>query len=96
MWRFFNFFRSRSSFFIFPGFIVFSSKINNFYFRARITGTRGEQHRLSVPNLAELMHNAASTDSCNGAASSAKALTSKLGRTPGTGELQVQLRTSFL
>uniref|UniRef100_A0A0N5ADU4 HECT-type E3 ubiquitin transferase n=1 Tax=Syphacia muris TaxID=451379 RepID=A0A0N5ADU4_9BILA len=58
------------------------------FIRTRNFGVYGEQHRLSVPNLAELIHNGASTDSCGGIHSSVKALTSKLGRTPGTGELQ--------
>ena len=43
------------------------------------------EYRLSVPNLNEM---AAAAD--NAVANSAKALTSKIGRNPGTGELQVR------
>ncbi|VDK18338.1 unnamed protein product [Anisakis simplex] len=50
------------------------------------------QHRLSVPDLAELAYGKMGATNAmmahGGVASSAKALTSKLGRSPGTGELQ--------
>ncbi|VDM44398.1 unnamed protein product [Toxocara canis] len=46
------------------------------------------QHRLSVPDLAELAHSKKGNGASKGVASSAKALTSKLGRSPATGELQ--------
>uniref|UniRef100_F1KR34 Protein sprint n=1 Tax=Ascaris suum TaxID=6253 RepID=F1KR34_ASCSU len=46
------------------------------------------QHRLSVPDLAELTHGKSMNGASNGVATSAKALTSRLGRSPATGELQ--------
>ncbi|VDN20493.1 unnamed protein product [Gongylonema pulchrum] len=49
---------------------------------------RTDQRRLSVPNLADLTHSALTSGLNNGVVAAAKALTSKLGRNPGTGELQ--------
>uniref|UniRef100_A0A1I8ECI0 Uncharacterized protein n=1 Tax=Wuchereria bancrofti TaxID=6293 RepID=A0A1I8ECI0_WUCBA len=48
---------------------------------------RTEQRRLSVPDLADLAHNSL-TNGVTGVLATAKALTSKLGRNPRTGELQ--------
>uniref|UniRef100_A0A915PMN2 DUF3741 domain-containing protein n=1 Tax=Setaria digitata TaxID=48799 RepID=A0A915PMN2_9BILA len=48
---------------------------------------RTEQRRLSVPDLADLAHNPL-VNGVNGVTTTAKALTSKLGRNPRTGELQ--------
>lgn len=60
--------------------------------RAHASGyTPKGQHRLSVPDLAELTHGKSMNGASNGVATSAKALTSRLGRSPATGELQVHL-----
>ncbi|VDO35118.1 unnamed protein product [Brugia timori] len=48
---------------------------------------RTEQRRLSVPDLADLAHTSL-TNGVTGVLATAKALTSKLGRNPRTGELQ--------
>ncbi|MFH4984703.1 hypothetical protein AB6A40_011412 [Gnathostoma spinigerum] len=71
-----------------PSQIVNTSKVS---LRSRHENTnRGDSHRLSVPNLADCMQSGASAS--RGVAATAKALTSKLGRNPGTGELQVGIR----
>ncbi|MCP9264629.1 Protein sprint [Dirofilaria immitis] len=56
---------------------------------------RTDQRRLSVPDLADMTHDNSLVNGFTGVAATVKALTSKLGRNPRTGELQFAPKSSL-